>query len=330
MDLADRFERVGVNGSASARNVSQPPCTVGNMPDAEAAAIAATQGGVVSIIQVDELGFTPRMRDYRLSTDRWQAVGRLGYRLLPMTEPLDLLRAAVALLPGAVVSHESAALMRGFRRSFLAQPTVTVHTRTTHLFPGVRVRRSHDLLGSHWSTVDGLPVTSVERTVVDLAACMSPVALSDLVQDIVIARQLDVAVLEGVVGEVCRRGRPGSATMREVLAGLATEPVGQSVLERRGRELLAFGMLPEPAHEFPIPWAPGRRFDDAYPGARLAIEWDSRSWHGKLDRIENDRRRDRECLVHGWRMLRFTWDDVTVRQNDVIAAVSAVLDSRSS
>lgn len=289
--------------------------------------LAAGQGGVISINQSMDLGFTSRMRDYRLSSGAWTAIGRLGYRIVPMSDPLSRLKAAVALLPGGVVSHRAAAHILDFSGFAELKPVVTVHTRTTHDFPGVEVRRGHDLRSAHVAVVCGLPTTVAERTLIDLARDLSTHRLVELSQDLIIARRLDVARLEVMVGEVCRRGKPGSAAMREALQLLAAEPAGQSVLERKGRALLSFGMLPEPVHEYPIPWSNRRRFDDAYPDSRLAIEWDSRSWHGRLERIDEDRRRDRECVLHGWRLLRFTWLDVTRNQNDVLHAVRVALRS---
>jgi hypothetical protein len=109
------------------------------------------------------------------------------------------------------------------------------------------------------------------------------------------------------------------------MADLTEQSGPQSELERRGRELLSFAMLPEPVHEFPLPWNRTLRFDEAFPDRRVAIEWDSRSWHATFEAMESDRRRDRACAVHEWTLLRFTWADVTRRQNDVIDTVRAAL-----
>jgi hypothetical protein len=286
--------------------------------------LAAAQGGVISPRQVETLGFTTHMRESRVRTGMWEPVGRLGYRLIRMDDEKNLLRAAVILLPGAVVSHCSASRVHGFPVP-ATEPTVTVHTRTTHSFPGVRVRRGHDLVEEHWEIVDGLPTTKPERTVVDLSADLTERELSRLVQDLVIKGTLQLEPLRLVADQVCRRGRPGSAVMRAVLADLMDQPGPQSELEKRARKLLGFAMLPEPISEFPVPWSPSRRFDDAYPERRVAIEWDSRAWHTTLEAMDRDRRRDRDCAIHGWVLLRFTWGDVTTRQNDVIAAVRAAL-----
>jgi very-short-patch-repair endonuclease len=83
--------------------------------------------------------------------------------------------------------------------------------------------------------------------------------------------------------------------------------------------------LPEPRLEFSIPWDPERRFDAAYPAARLAIEWDSRRWHELSDAFSRDRERDRQSLLHGWRVLRFTWVDVTERPTEVVETVRSLL-----
>jgi hypothetical protein len=103
----------------------------------------------------------------------------------------------------------------------------------------------------------------------------------------------------------------------------------QSELERRARDLIASAGLPMPIHEYPIPWAPGRRFDDAYPDQRLAIEWDSRRYHGQLEAFEADRLRDRTAALHGWRVIRFTWQDVEQRPAMVVESIRLLLELAS-
>jgi very-short-patch-repair endonuclease len=96
--------------------------------------------------------------------------------------------------------------------------------------------------------------------------------------------------------------------------------MGRAVMANRGVVL--------PVPQYPIPWDESRRFDDAYPDARVAIEWDSRLWHTKQQAMAADRRRDRMASVHGWVVLRFTWEDVTERPGEVADTVSAVLEAR--
>ncbi|MGH8949674.1 MAG: DUF559 domain-containing protein, partial [Acidimicrobiia bacterium] len=92
--------------------------------------------------------------------------------------------------------------------------------------------------------------------------------------------------------------------------------------------VLARAGLPPPLPEHPIPWRPGRRFDDAYPQARVAIEWDSRAWHEQRAAMVEDRRRDREAAAQGWIVLRFTWDEVTTKPREIVETVRLSLHDR--
>jgi len=287
---------------------------------------AAKQGGIVLTEQALESGLTPEMIRYRVRGKRWKPVTSGVYRIFEMNASRDVLRAAVIALPGAVVSHESAASLRSIPMVDPSRPTVTVHSRTTHVFPGVQVHRNHDLLPQHVSLIDDLPVTTVPRTVVDLAATLSPKHIEFIVDDLLAAGRLTTTDLQAVHDSVAGRGKPGSASIRAILEERsegAAHP--QSRLETRGLTLLTDAALPAPESEYPMPWNPRRRFDLAFPRHRLAIEWDSRRWHSQVDAFERDRRRDRLALLNGWRVLRFTWSEVVERPAEVVSAVRRAL-----
>jgi hypothetical protein len=296
--------------------------------DQEALAASRRQGGAVSRDQALGLGFTTRQIQYRVAKGLWKPVGRQGYFLLPPFDHLDRVRAAVALLPQPVVSHQSAAELHGFGRVDRGMAVVTVHTRTTHSFPGVVVHRAHDYLDSHVESCRGLPVTTVARTCVDLAAVLRPTHLAVVIDDVVAAGRVRFDDLLAVVQAVCRRGRDGSSSIRSYLEERSGDTQPGSVLERMGRRILADADLPPPVSEYPVPWERSRRFDDAYPDHKLAIEWDSRRFHLQMDSFAADRRRDRGALVHGWRVLRFTWSDVTDHPEAVAADVRRLLGLR--
>ncbi len=298
--------------------------------DAQTIRLASRQGGVISRAQALEIGLSRRQIEYRLSKGGWERIGDLGYRLIPATEPHQLLEATTVLVPGAVASHESAAHVH-LSASEPAVPIVSVHSRTTHDLPGVDVRRCHDIRDSHVMSIDGLPVTTPERMIFDLAATHSVGSLSWMVGRLTSDGHLTLPALERVVSEIGRRGKPGTARMRELLETLDVGSSGESVLERRGRRLLeAASCVCGYESEYPIPWSPRRRFDDAFPAHRLAIEWDSVRFHGQRDAFEVDRARDRSAVEHGWRVIRFTWEDVTARPNRVVETVRRILSCDSS
>ncbi len=290
--------------------------------------IASLQGGVITAAQARECGINRHAVRYRLSTGRWTRVSRSVYRLVDMDEPAQLLRAAITALPNSVVSHESAAELHDIPRVRRGLAVISVHTRTTHVFPGVIIRRNHDLLEHHTELVAGLPATTLPRTVMDLAALLHPRHIERIVDDLTTEKRLSTKTLSEVLDDVARRGKPGSTTIRTILRnrgwGLDRDA---TVLERRGLAVLRAGGLPDPVLELPIPWNPTRRFDAAYPDFRIAIEWDSRRWHQSDEAFEQDRERDRSALLHGWSVYRFTWRDVTERPQHVIATIRTAIET---
>jgi Transcriptional regulator, AbiEi antitoxin/Protein of unknown function (DUF559) len=294
-------------------------------PDHAIAHLSARQGGFVRRDQAIELGLTRNQIGQRLKDGRWKRVGRYGYRLFDMSDSVDRLRAAVAALPDAVVSHESAAELHGIPRVPSGRAVVSTHSQTTHLFPGVVVRRTHDLDVVDVVLVSELPTTTPSRTIVDLAAVVSPRHLESIVDESVAAGLVVVEDLVAVRDRITRRGKPGMKAIGRVLDRRASGPPSGTGLERSGAALLVDAGLPEPQYEYPIPWEEGHRFDAAYRDHRLAIEWDSIRWHTQLDAFQRDRERDRAAQLHGWRVLRFTWFDVKERPDHVIATVRTAL-----
>jgi very-short-patch-repair endonuclease len=275
--------------------------------DARVSSLAAQQGGCVSIAQIRDLGITDRMIWWRTHKYGWVRVGA-GYRVFEMPGAIDRVRGACAVLPTAVVSHETAGAIHGLRAVSPDVASVTVSPGSTHDFPGVEVHRVGDLDHRDVVRASGLPVTTVARTVVDLAASRSMGEMIHLIHAAVDDGLVTHAAVREVVQRVGRRGKPGIALMR-ALVGEPDEQ-GMSALERRGFDALRSAGLEPFEVEHPLPWSPNRRFDVAFPEARVAVEWDSVKWHGTQAGFRRDRRRDRECAAHGWRLLRFTWTDL--------------------
>ena len=272
--------------------------------------LATIQGGVVRREQALESGMSRSQIERRVKSGEWRVVSTGGYQLIQLRGRLNRLRAAVAILPNAVASHFSAAAIHKIRLVPTDIVSVTVHARTTHAHPGVRVFRSIDLEDMHITAIRNLRATTLERTVVDLAACLTSRQLSVVVDDVLASGRCRVPEIQDVLETVARRGRPGVVALRSVLEERSEGPSNMSVLERDGLRVLRASGFTGFHLEFTIPWTKNRRFDVAFPTERVAIEWDSRRWHTQKRAIRMDRERDREAHAHGWRILRFTWDDV--------------------
>jgi len=239
----------------------------------------------------------------------------------------NLVRAAVTVLPDAVVSHEAAAEIHDFPKMPRGIASVSVHSRTTHDFPDVVVHRCHDLLKEHIVEVLSLPVTSIPRTIVDLSTQLTPKHLKAIFGSLITEKRVVTDEVQLVVDQIARRGKPGIRKIRALLEERESGPRDGTPLERLGAQVLRTFGIPEPIFEFPLPWDPDKRFDVAFPLAKLAIEWDSRLWHDREDSFERDRARDRQALLHGWRVVRFTWSDVMQRPDEVADTVRRLLST---
>jgi hypothetical protein len=290
--------------------------------------LAARQGGYARRAQLLALGLSPSAIDRRVHRGDLTTAIPGVYLVIPSEDPVDLLRGAVLTLPNAVVSHQSAAHLLQFPKLPELVPTVVVPSHTTHHFPGVTVRRCHDLSERDVLEVEGLRTTSVARTFFDLGRLLRFKPWDAIGESLVIAGRMELAVFDDVTRRLARRGKPGSQYAHRFLENRAGHDPRATILERKARDVLAQAGLPQPIPEYTIPWRPGRRFDDAYPDAQMALEWDSRAWHEQRAAMAEDRRRDREAAAHGWVLLRYTWDDVTERPHEIAETVRGLLTER--
>jgi hypothetical protein len=201
--------------------------------------------------------------------------------------------------------------------------------RRTKEFDGVTVHQLTDLADAYIRPVLGLPMTTPERTVIDLASIMSERLLDRIVDQALAAGLLELQTLSDVFDELGRRGKPGTASMRRILgrrSGGYVPP--DSVLEQRVLALLRESGLPEPATQWTPEWlSPSNgRVDFAYPDRRLIVECDGRRWHSMFHSFEIDRLRDNAAQLAGWRLLRFTWSEVAENPERVVHSVGRMLE----
>jgi hypothetical protein len=290
--------------------------------------IAARQGGFATREQLLAGGMSASAVDRRVNEGHLVVVSPGTYQVFPTAGHVDLLRGASLALPDPVVSHQSAAFLLDFPVLPKLQPTVTVASHTTHAFPGMTVRRADDLKPPHVTRADGLPVTTIARTTFDLGGVLEFGEFEGIADALILDGRLKERHLRRITEELARKGKPGTRAAKDYLDMREGAHPGSTVLERRGRRVLADGGLPTPVPQYPIPWRRGRRFDDAYPPEHVAIEWDSRAWHLQRAAMEQDRRRDREAALHGWYVIRFTWQDVMERPAEVVDTVARLLHER--
>lgn len=180
----------------------------------------------------------------------------------------------------------------------------------------------------HVTALDGVPVTSPARTVLDLCGTVHVKRAERALANVLAMRLTTPARLHVVLAEAGRRGRPGSGALRRLLAeqddGKAPP---ESELELLFVCVLRSGGLPSPDRQVDLGSDTARigRVDFVYRHARLVLEADSRRHHSSWLDTEADRKRDAALLAAGWFVLRLTWDQLVHRPEEAIAAVRGAL-----
>ncbi len=289
---------------------------------------AKDNGGIITTSEAQALGMERSTLARRVRSGVLTRVKR-GVYALPgngIAFEVDLIAACRRL--DAVVSHQSAGLLHEFDGIPWSPPTVTVPHRLTHEFPGIYVHQSTDISDEEVRVIRGLPVTSAERTIIDLAAVLSESRLDWVLDRALASGAVDLDRLSELFASVARRGKPGTVKTRVMLEKRDQSYVPpDSVLEQRLLGIVVRYGLPRPTGQFRPTWLvpTNGRVDFAYPDRKLVIEGDSRKWHLLMKSFELDRQRDNLAQIAGWRILRFTWRDIVDRPEMVADTIHAAL-----
>jgi very-short-patch-repair endonuclease len=270
------------------------------------AALAGRQHGVVSVAQLRELGFTKHAVRRRVESKRLQrlhpGVYAVGHDAL--TPDSRRLAAVLACGPGALLSHRAAgALQNLLPSSPQFDVTVPLPRRSR---PGLVIHRSRLIHPDDRSSVRGIPVTSVARTLVDLADVLSEERLAKAVHEAEVQRAFDLGAVEAVVGRL--PGRKGRHKLSRVLAAYRPEPhLLRSEAERRFKRLCETHSLPQPQFNVHIA---GHELDVYWEDVQVAVEIDGAETHHTRRAFHEDRARDRRLAAHAIRVVRVTWQDL--------------------
>lgn len=289
---------------------------------------AVSNGGAITKAEIHALGMTRTTLQRRVDSGWLIRVGVGAFVLPGVTDEWRAVLAAASRKLAGAVSHESAGQIHQMRAIRRGQLVISVPTRRTNRFPGVRVHQSTDLAEHHLTLNDGVRVTTPERTTMDLAAVTSDRQFRRIVSFAVADRRLDLDRLENLFVSLARKGKPGVRRLRRILEQV-DEATPESELEVLFLEIVTRSSLPMPTSQFSPPWLVRieGRVDFAYIDHRLLIEVDGRRWHGDEAAFMRDRERDNLAQLAGWRTLRFTWADLTNRPSYVVTTIRTALNS---
>ena len=255
-------------------------------------------------------------RSWRTSNTGWSGGGRW-------------MAAVLASGPGAVLSHWSAAALWGIRPNSRTRIDVTVPHRS----------RSSDLILRHISKLpaeeraveEGIPVTTVPRTILDLAATEDPEVLQGLIREAEFKNLYDRLSLPDLIARY--PGRRGVRRLRTALERLRSEPPGRrrSRLEERFAPFLRRHRLPLPRFNDWILLGPERyQVDCHWPGTGQIVELDGWEGHRTRSAFREDRARDRALRVAGYSVIRLTWSQLEDEPEAIASDLRALLGRTAS
>lgn len=163
-----------------------------------------------------------------------------------------------------------------------------------------------------------IPVTTVPRTLVDIAAVLTIADLARACHEAGGRYRTTPRHVEAVLAR--RPNAPGARKLRAVMRGEVH--VTLSELERLFLKLLREAGLPLPIMNRP---AGGFRVDCRWPHHRLTVEIDSYRWHNSRHSWERDRRREREARARGDDFRRYTYADVMEHPEPMLRELRAIL-----
>jgi very-short-patch-repair endonuclease len=282
------------------------------------ARIGGRQDNVVGRGQLLGAGLGRGAIAHRVSTGAWRRLYHNVYLLGP-APPTLMARVRAAVLScgeGAVVSHRSAAEMFGLLPECDGDVHVTVVGRNVAPREGVRRHRVSGMARGEVTSMRGIPVTSVARTICDLAGTESARETERAFQEALYRRIVTTTGLHDVVKrEPRRRGAP-------VIRALLEDPrMTRSEKERALLKLLDQAQLPRPLTNVRLH---GHLVDAYWPEQRLVLEFDGWQAHGHRNAFERDRKFDQVMLANGLRPLRVTDRHL---QNETMALVARIAQS---
>jgi very-short-patch-repair endonuclease len=291
----------------------------GRTVEKKLARLAGKAHGVVSRAELHSVGVTDSEIKSRVAAGSLIRIHRGVFRVGHAAPSLEAryMAAVKACGAGSLLAGPAAGHLFRILRCSPSLPEVL--TTTERRIRGVvthRVRRTDLTDGIRWR---GIPVTTVPRTLVDLAAVLSEADLARACHEAGVLHRTTPAQVERVLTR--RHNWPGARKLRHVLWGEV--PVSLSRLEAVFIARLKEARLPLPETNRAVD---GHRVDCRWPEHRLTVELDSYRYHHSRHAWEQDRQREREARARGDQLRRYTWRDVAEDPEPMLTDLRSLLD----
>jgi very-short-patch-repair endonuclease len=279
--------------------------------------LAGRQHGVVARRQLLALGFNTREIEHRVARGRLHLVMRGVYAVgwPQMTRERWWMASVLACGEGALLSHRSAAALWHIGTENGREINVSVCRRTRLRRPGIWAHSRSGLSKDDMARRDGIPVTGVVRTLVDIAAELRPTAIERAVSEADKLDLVDPETLRAALDDY--EGESGVRPLRAILDA-RTFRLSDSDLEIAFRPIAEDAGLPVPLTKQMVN---GFEVDFYWPKLGLVVETDGLRYHRTPSSQARDARRDRTHILAGMTPLRFTHYEVKYEPSKVMKAL---------
>jgi predicted transcriptional regulator of viral defense system len=291
------------------------------------AELARRQHGVVSIRQLEQLfGYSRAGVNHLVGSGKLHVVHRGVYAVghMDLSQRGRALAAVLGVGPGALLSYRSAGWLWGIWRGAPEPLEVTAFVPRHHAAPrGVVRHRARNLDEVDRAMVEGIPVTSVARTQLDLAWKTRGDQLGRVLARSEELGLFDLQALHEVIER--NRGHHGAKRLRKALAIYEAPIYSRSEFERRFVRRLVDAGLPRPATGWNVV---GHEVDVFWPELDFGIELDAYETHGTRDAFERDHDRDLDFAAAGVETIRISERQFRREPGEMVERVAKLLERR--
>lgn len=292
------------------------------------------QHGVVTLQQCRDGGLTRAELRVLVRSGRWKREAPSIYALadLDSTWMRSLWIAQLHAGPTSCISHQAAARLRGCEEAPSDVVSIICNTNARHGPAEVRRHRADDLRPDDIEEIDGLRVTTLVRTIIDLSTVMHIATLRTLVKREIVDQRVTAAEI-GARFQERGSGRRGSVKLARVLDDVGPgADLARSRLEQLLDEVIRLAGLPAPVHEYPLPGngAVTGFVDRCWPDARWIIEADGHRWHARQSRMEHDATRRLQAQSRGFETTAVMWEHLAADPDGTARLLRDVYDQRAA
>jgi very-short-patch-repair endonuclease len=282
--------------------------------------LASRQHGVVTRRQLLTAGVTRDVIDGLLQRGGLRSLHAGVYRVGPLAGSWAT-ELAAALACDGVVSHRSACAMRQHAAAVRGVIDITIAPGRRVVRPGIRVHR-RVLAPRDVEQLDGVPVTSLPRTILDFAGVATA---RELERALAAAERADTKLRRELHRLLERSpGGRGTRALRALMASGAPA-LTRSEAEEQLLAMVRSAGLPDPEMNVMLH---GHEVDCFWRAAHFVVEVDGYAWHGSPHAYGRDRQRDSALAAKGIQVLRLSWQQLTRDRDRTLVQLALAISRR--